>query len=181
MPACLSVHHMHTWGLQKLTEDVTYPTRVMVSCELPWWRWELNPVPLQVQHILLSTEPSLQPLNPHQIMFKEFFFFPLGKLQATSGPHSYIVSLFVCYSAILFRSRANCGSLSILVWALFWCGWLAAFPLSLSFRTSNSGQGKEISLFLISLSIRSSSLFFPFPFPLHSPPPPSAGLCRWKH
>lgn len=167
------------------------PSEANGGCHIPYQSYGQ----LWAAMMALGTEPSSSASAAHTVIYwaitpasqppsdyvQRVFFFPLGKLQATSGPHSYIVSLFVCYSAILFRSRANCGSLSILVWALFWCGWLAAFPLSLSFRTSNSGQGKEISLFLISLSIRSSSLFFPFPFPLHSPPRPSAGLCRWKH
>ena len=37
-------------------------TGVTDSCELPCKRWELNPGPLE-QSVLLSTEPSLQPLT----------------------------------------------------------------------------------------------------------------------
>ena len=42
---------------------VRFPgTGITENCELPCRSWELNPGPLKKQPVLLTTEPSLQPL-----------------------------------------------------------------------------------------------------------------------
>jgi E3 ubiquitin-protein ligase NEDD4 len=62
LPACMSVHHMHTWCLWRPEEGVGSPgIGVTDSCELPCGCWELNSGPLKKQPVLLTTEPSLNP------------------------------------------------------------------------------------------------------------------------
>ena len=45
-------------------------TGVTSTCELPCGCWELNPGPLEEQPVLLTAEPSLQPLGT-------FYSYPL--------------------------------------------------------------------------------------------------------
>ena len=55
---------MCTWVVQRAEEGIRCPrTEVADGCELPCWCQELNPSPLQEQPVLLTTEPSLQPLG----------------------------------------------------------------------------------------------------------------------
>ena len=56
-----------------LGEGVRSPgTGVTDSCELPCGCWELNLGPLQEQHVLLTTEPLLQPPTKIHILNKIF-------------------------------------------------------------------------------------------------------------
>lgn len=59
---CMSVYHMHAWYLRMSEERVgSLGTGIMGSCEPPYKCWKLYLVPLQVQQVLLTSEPSLQP------------------------------------------------------------------------------------------------------------------------
>lgn len=58
LPACMSVHHMHTVSTEAIKSSqagVTDGREPLCGC------WESNPVPLEDQPGLLVTEPSLQP------------------------------------------------------------------------------------------------------------------------
>ena len=64
LPACTSVHRLHARYLQRPEVGVRSPvTGVPDGSELPCGYWELDPGPLEEQPMLLTTEPSLQPLN----------------------------------------------------------------------------------------------------------------------
>ena len=60
----MSMHHMHTWYLQKSEKEIK-ASRLGVrdGCELPCGCWELNLGFLQEQQCL-AIEPSLQPISP---------------------------------------------------------------------------------------------------------------------
>lgn len=54
--------HGSDWWLQRSEEGVGSPgTGVIEDCELACGCWELNPSSLQVRHVFLTMEPSLQP------------------------------------------------------------------------------------------------------------------------
>lgn len=62
LPACISVYHMHAWCPQRSEEGIRSPgTEVMDGCGPPYRYGEINPDPLQGQHVLLTAEPYLWP------------------------------------------------------------------------------------------------------------------------
>ena len=61
------------------------------SCELPYGCWELNPGPLEEQHVLLTTEPSLQCIMTTAVAP----FFPLVLV-------TVILLFTLCYQTIVF-------------------------------------------------------------------------------
>lgn len=61
--ACTSVHHAHTWCLQRPEEDVgSSGSEAINVCRLPAECWELNLGPLEEKPVLITTEPCLQHL-----------------------------------------------------------------------------------------------------------------------
>ena len=52
----MSVNNCHSRAHQKRASDL-----ITGGCEPPWGCWELNSGPLEVQSVLLTSEPSLQP------------------------------------------------------------------------------------------------------------------------
>lgn len=59
LPACISVHHMHTWCLLRLEECVRSPGTVFTkSYEPPCECWQLNLCPLEEQPAFVTTELS---------------------------------------------------------------------------------------------------------------------------
>ena len=59
----MAVHHIHSRCPWSSEEDGRSP-ETGNGCEPPCGCWELNPGPLQVQPMLLATEPSLQLQRP---------------------------------------------------------------------------------------------------------------------
>lgn len=58
LPACLSVHHRHVWGLQREEKGIrSHRTEVRGSCETLYGNWDSNLCP--VLPGLLITEQSL--------------------------------------------------------------------------------------------------------------------------
>jgi hypothetical protein len=55
---CIRAHHCSLQTHQKRTSDP-----ITDGCEPPYGCWELNSGPLEEQSMLLTTGPSLQPLN----------------------------------------------------------------------------------------------------------------------
>lgn len=75
LPAYMSVYFVHAWFLVRLEEDVqSLGTGIRDGCRLPCECWELNPSPLQVQPVLLTTEP---PPQPHAVSCCTFTVFLL--------------------------------------------------------------------------------------------------------
>lgn len=61
LPIHVSVPRVHALGGQKRASNLL--GQVTQGCELPCRCWELDPGPLEEQPVLLSAEPSLQPLH----------------------------------------------------------------------------------------------------------------------
>jgi hypothetical protein len=75
--ACMYVNHVCAWYLQRPLESTgSLGTGVMDDWELPCGHWELNLGPLQEQHLLLTSESSLQPYTVFlrsRVSFKYFW------------------------------------------------------------------------------------------------------------
>lgn len=54
-------HHVHAWRPQSSDSVRALGNGIAKSCELPCESWESNLGPLEVQAVLLTTEPSLLP------------------------------------------------------------------------------------------------------------------------
>lgn len=58
----LSVHHMHSWWLQRLNEGDRSPSEIRDRSKLSCGCWGPNLGPLQEELALLTAESSLRPL-----------------------------------------------------------------------------------------------------------------------
>lgn len=66
LPVGLYVHYMCTWVPQKSEKSIKSPgTKVMDGCDPPRGFWKLNLSPLREQQVLLTGEPSVQPLTEY--------------------------------------------------------------------------------------------------------------------
>ena len=60
---CVSVYNVHVCHPQRLEEGVrSVSISIIDGCELPCGCWDLNPGLLEEQPVLLTSEPTLQPL-----------------------------------------------------------------------------------------------------------------------
>lgn len=78
---CVTVHSRSTWGSQKRA-PYPLPPGIPISCEPPCDFWDLNPRPLQKQHVLLTTEPPLLP-SPRTVYSKEMLRLYTGGAQSS--------------------------------------------------------------------------------------------------
>ena len=103
-------------------------TGIRDSCELPCGCWELNPGPLEEQPVLLTAEPSLQPLSffPFASSFQRQQWSPclrphslLSHLHASASSeslkfYSYSLAPYFLRSSFLHLVLRSCYSYSFL-------------------------------------------------------------------
>ena len=100
--ACGHVYHVCAWCLRRSEDGIRSPgTGVKSGCESPCGCWVLKLGPLQEQHVLLSTEPSLQPQGGHLfIPTEQWYRDKYANIAAESVVtyHSGAQRLYSCFS-----------------------------------------------------------------------------------
>lgn len=89
LSACMYVYHVCAWGPRGSEESIrSLETTVTDGCWPPNRCWELNPDLLEGQTVLLTTEPSLQPVLLKKLLYTIYLFVYLCVCYV--GVHVYV-------------------------------------------------------------------------------------------
>lgn len=81
LPANMFVHHMHVWYPWRPEEGIVCPGTRVTGGEPPHGCWESKPDLLQEQLMLLTAEPSLQPLDLFYFILRQSLLVTQGNLK----------------------------------------------------------------------------------------------------